>query len=109
MNLDGLCLEVSATAAQGVVGAGTCLRLVQQGTRVLGRYQGGRIARGCLVGNVSRRMLAFRYVQREASGELHAGRSTCDVIRRGDGRMRIVEHFRWDTREGTGTNVFDEV
>ena len=109
MTLDGLCLRVSGTAAQGVVSAATRLRLSQKGSRVLGRYHGGRIAHGCLVGTISGRTLAFRYVQREASGELHAGRSRCDVIRRGDGRIRIVEHFRWDTREGSGTNVFDQV
>jgi hypothetical protein len=41
--------------------------------------------------------------------EVHAGRSTCDVMLRGDGRLRIVEHFQWSTREGSGTNVFDEL
>jgi hypothetical protein len=108
MNLDGLCLFVSSTAEQGVVSSDTRLRLRQKGSRVLGRYSGGRVTRGCLVGTLSGRELVFRYLQREDSGELHGGSSACQVLRRSDGRIRIVEHFRWKTRDGAGTNVFDE-
>jgi hypothetical protein len=108
VNLDGRWLRVSATAASGVVDAGTRFHLVQRGERVLGRYAGGRIARGCLVGRVAGARLVFHYVQREASGEIHAGHSTCDVLRRNDGGVRIVERFQWKTRPGGGVNVFDE-
>jgi hypothetical protein len=31
------------------------------------------------------------------------------VDRTADGRIRIVEHFTWSTRAGSGTNVFDEI
>ena len=106
--LDGLRLSVQSTAANGVVGAGTHLDLVQRGSRVLGTYKGGRIRRGCLVGRLSGDSLTFRYLQVEESGELHGGRSTCDITRREDDRVRIVEHFTWRTRAGSGTNVFEE-
>ena len=76
---------------------------------MLGRYTGGAVDRGYLIGRLSGAELRFRYVQSEVSGEVHAGRSTCDVVLRGDGRLRIVEHFKWSTREGSGTNVFDEL
>ena len=36
------------------------------------------------------------------------GRSRCEVLRRPGGRVRIVEHCAWETRPGSGTNVFDE-
>src|SRR5512145_2690009 len=101
-------MYVSATAALGVVGAGTDLRFVQRGSRVVGRYVGGTIDRGCLVGRVIGSTLVWHYVQRERSGELHAGQSVCDVIERVDGRVRVIERFRWQTRAGSGTNVFDE-
>ena len=109
MNLGGLTFQVCATAAVGVVSAQTRLRLVQRGSRIFGRYQGGSIVRGCLVGRVSGDMLTFRYAQRERDGGLHAGRSSCvlEVLR--DGRLRIHEHFRWSTREGSGTNIFEQV
>jgi hypothetical protein len=107
-SLDGVSMTVQSTAAIGVVGDGTRLDLVQRGARVLGRYQGGRIRRGCLVGRLTGACLTFRYLQVEQSGELHGGRSTCDVIRTHDGRIRIVEHFTWRTRAGSGTNIFEE-
>ena len=109
MNLDGCVMEVTTTATKGVVGAGTQLRFTQKGNRVLARYAGGRVSRGYLVGRLDGRALTFRYLQREASGELHGGQSRCDLVELGDGRRRIVEHFRWSTREGSGVNVFDEV
>jgi len=109
MNLDGVVMSVQSTAEQGVVGAGTRLRFLQKGTRVFARYSGGSIARGCLVGAIAGDSLRFRYVQQEVSGGLHAGRSVCALTVLEDGRLRIVEHFVWSTRPGSGTNVFDEV
>src|SRR5580704_3970676 len=109
MNLDRVVMCVSSTADQGVVGAGTRLRFTQKGARVMGRYSGGAISRGCLVGTLSGSQLVFRYTQVEASGEIHGGRSVCEVERRVDQRMRIVEHFAWRTRAGGGTNVFEEI
>jgi hypothetical protein len=109
MNLHGLSFRVHATASIGVVSAQTRLRLIQRGSRIFGRYEGGSIMRGYLVGQVSGDTLTFRYAQREREGGIHAGRSSCvlEVLR--DGRLRIHEHFSWSTREGTGTNVFDQV
>jgi|SRR5580704_13746495 hypothetical protein len=109
MNLDRVVMWVSSTAEQGVVGEGTLLRFTQKGARVMGRYSGGAISRGCLVGTLSGSQLVFRYAQLEASGEIHGGRSVCEVERRADHRMRIVEHFAWSTRAGCGTNVFEEI
>ena len=109
MNLDRVVMHVSSTADQGVVGPGTRLRFMQKGSRVMGRYNGGAVSRGCLVGTLSGSQLVFRYVQVEASGEIHGGHSVCEVERRTDRRIRIVEHFAWRTRPGSGINVFEEI
>ena len=53
MNLDRVVMHVSSTADQGVVGPGTRLRFMQKGSRVMGRYRGGAVLRGCLVGTIS--------------------------------------------------------
>lgn len=106
--LDGLVLRVAATASNGVVDGATRLILRQRGARVVGRYSGGSIRRGCLVGSVSGSDFAFRYAQVEASGEIHGGSSSCDLERTPSGLVRIVERFRWRTRDGGGTNVFEE-
>lgn len=109
MNLDGLTMCVSSTASIGVVGAGTLLHFTQKGSRVLARYSGGSIQRGYLVGDIEDERLRFRYTQIEANGGIHGGSSVCDVETLSDGRTRIVEHFTWRTREGSGDNVFDEM
>jgi hypothetical protein len=109
MNLDQVVMYVSSTADQGVVSQGTRLRFLQKGSRVMARYDGGAVSRGCLVGTLSGSQLVFRYAQVEASGEIHGGRSVCEVDRGPDGRIRIVEHFAWRSRPGSGTNVFEEI
>jgi hypothetical protein len=109
MNLDGRVMYVSSTAEQGVIGAGTRLRFSQKGARVLGRYDGGAVVRGYLVGRLEGSRLVFRYAQVEASTEVHRGSSVCDVLSRPDGRVRIHERLVWHTRPGYGTNVLDEI
>ena len=100
---------VSSTGDGGVVDVETQLVFQQRGPRVVGKYQGGSIRRGILVGAVSDVALTFRYLQVEASGEIHGGRSTCEITRTPEGRLRILERFAWTTRAGSGTNVFDEL
>jgi hypothetical protein len=108
MNIDGLCFEVCTTASVGVVSAQTRLHLTQRGSRIFGRYEGGSILRGYLVGQVSGHALTFRYTQRERAGGIHGGRSSCVLEVLSDGRLRIHEHFTWKTREGAGTNIFEQ-
>ena len=107
-NLNGRTFFVSATAANGVVDTDTRLYFSQVGSRVIARYVGGNVLRGCLVGRLTGDRLDFRYAQRETNAAIHGGRSDCEVQRLDDGRTRIVEHFSWSTRVGSGTNVFDE-
>lgn len=109
LNLDGVTMRVSATAAQGVVDIDTRLHFRQKRERVFGRYSGGSVRRGFLVGRLRDGGLAFRYAQVEASGEVHAGSSACTLIRQPNSALRLFEHFTWRTRAGSGTNVFDEV
>ena len=108
-DLDRLTVYVSSTSEQGVVDADTRITFSQRGGRVLGRYRGGRVRRGVLVGGVSGAALAFRYLQVEDSGEIHGGRSRCEISRTPEGRLRILERFEWTTRMGRGVNVFDEL
>lgn len=108
LSLDGAVFRVAATADNGVVSSDTRLVLTRRGSRILGRYTGGSIRRGCLVGTQEGFTLTFRYAQTEQDGHVHGGHSGCDLVRLEDGRLRIVEHFQWDTRTGSGINWFDE-
>jgi len=107
--LDQLSFHVSSTAPRGVVSSDTCLHFAQRGSRVLGRYHGGTIHRGYLVGTVAGCVLQFRYAQVEVTGHVHGGRSICDIEQLSDGRLRLHEHFTWETRPGSGTNCFDQM
>ena len=109
MKLDGTSFQVTAAAEDGVVSHDTRLTFVQRGSRVVGRYAGGSIRRGYLVGEFVGGTLQFRYAQVETGGEVHGGRSTCSIETLSDGRLRLREHFVWETRLGHGTNVFDQL
>jgi len=109
ISLDSRIMYVSSTAQLGVVGSGTKLRFIQRGSRFIAKYSGGNIQRGCLVGKIINETLEWHYLQYEQSGELHSGRSTCEIIEGIDGKVRVIEHFQWQTRPGSGTNVFDEL
>jgi len=109
MNLDQTRFRVSSTAANGVVSSDTCLAFVQRGAKILGRYSGGSILRGYLVGTLTGTVLQFRFTQREAAGHIHGGRSVCEFERLSNDRLRLHEHFTWTTRAGAGTNTFDQM
>lgn len=81
---------------------------MQRGNRILGRYQGGNIERGYLVGCLAGHTLHFGYSQQERGGGIHGGSSICFLELLSDGRLRIREHFTWKTREGAGMNIFDQ-
>lgn len=109
INFDGVVMYVSATDACGVVDTKTLLYFKQKGLRVLARYSGGSVKRGCLVGTLSGSALVFRYTQLEDSGQIHGGRSNCEVQCSAQAQLRVIEHFTWITRSGSGTNIFDEI
>ena len=111
INLDGAVMYVSSTDDRGVVDAKTRLHFTQKGSRVFARYGGGSVTRGCLVGTLSGSKLVFRFTQLEDSGQIHGGRSICEVQGVSRTRLRVLEHFTftWSTRSGSGTNIFDEI
>src|SRR5690348_5680712 len=101
MNLDNTQFRVSSTADLGVVSSDTRLALAQHGTKIIGRYGGGSILRGYLVGTLTGTVLRFRFTQREVAGQIHGGRSICELERVSSGRLRLHEHFTWTTRVGS--------
>ncbi|HKF01605.1 MAG TPA: hypothetical protein VKB49_04805 [Candidatus Sulfotelmatobacter sp.] len=109
INLDGVVMYVSSTDYRGVVNAKTRLHFIQKGSRVFARYAGGRVKRGCIVGTISGSELVFRYAQLEDSEQIHGGRSICEVQWTEEAGLRVIEHFTWSTRIGSGTNIFVEI
>jgi len=109
ISLNGVKMHVTTTAAEGVVNADTIFTFSQDGPVVTARYAGGKVLAGSLVGVMSAGRLEFQYAQMDLDHRLDGGRSTCEVSRGADGRLRLLEHFEWASREGSGTNVFEEL
>ena len=93
----------------GVVNKDTYFNFSQTENIVTAEYSGGGIKNGYLIGKLEKDQLEFRYVQLQTDGKLDSGKSNCEVKILSDGRIQIVEHFKWETREGTGTNIFEEI
>ena len=109
ISLDGIQMRVVSTAEGGEVNTETLFGFVQDGSVVSARYAGGKVQLGYLVGTISAEGVRFRYAQVDNDGRLDGGHSTCEISRMADGRIRLLEHFKWDSREGSGTNVFEEI
>ena len=109
VSLDGVKMRVVATAANGVVGAGTIFVFEQQGCVVTARYSGGRITAGFLAGTWDGSRLAFRYVQVTDGDSIDSGQSVAHLTRSPEGRLRLEENFQWESRAGAGTNIFEEI
>jgi threonine dehydratase len=109
LSLDGVRMRVLSTASSGEVGRETLFSFEQDGATVSARYGGGAVRLGWLVGTLAGRRLTFRYAQVDQAGRVDGGRSDCELERLPDGRIRLLEHFQWDSREGSGTNTLEQV
>ena len=109
LDFTGRRMRVRATDAVGVVSDETVLVFEQAGQVVSARYRGGSIVDGYLIGLLQENILSFRYVQADKNGRLDAGVSTGTIEILADGRLRLIEEFEWITRNGKGTNVFEEM
>ncbi len=108
-SFDGVRMNAPITAPNGVINAETIFEFRQQGDTISANYSGGKIIHGHLVGVLEGDKFRFRFAQRENSGKLDGGESLCDVEQTSDGRIRLVEHFQWESRDGAGTNVIEEL
>ena len=107
-SLHGKRMRVLQTAESGVVGSGTRLVFEESDSVITARYDGGAVVVGYLVGRRTGQQAMFRYAQISTSGEVDGGVSQCDLAIT-DGRLRLHEHFRWESRTGEGLNVFEEL
>lgn len=108
-SLHGVRMRVTSGAEAAAVSSDTVFEFEQTGNIFSARYRGGQIADGYLIGIfLSDGKLEFRYVQADRNGRIDAGVSTGALTRLPDGRLRLVENFRWSTRPESGQNVFEE-
>lgn len=110
-SLDGVVMTVRETSPGAVVEPGTVFCFDQHGTLVTARYGGGSIADGWLAGVIDPKasLLRFRYLQIGTDGAIDSGHSNAEIGRLPDGRLQLVEHFTWASRQGSGVNRLQEV
>ncbi|NIH80461.1 DUF6196 family protein [Amycolatopsis viridis] len=106
--LDGVVLRTVATADNSALGPDTVFCFEQRGDAITARYGGSGITDGWLAGTVDGTQVQFHYLQVQADGTVDSGRSAGEVTRLPDGRWSLTEHFTWASREGSGTNRFEE-
>jgi len=102
-------MNVVQTDPNGVVNKNTVFEFEQSGSMVSSKYSGGRIQKGYLIGLVKDDTLEFRFTQLQDDNILDGGYSKCKIEILNDGRIRLIEKFEWESREGIGENIFEEI
>ncbi|MFJ8935559.1 hypothetical protein ACIRL0_07535 [Streptomyces sp. NPDC102365] len=108
-SLDGLVLAPVADQAPGQVGTRTRFSYHERDGVIWAEYAGGDVVRGHLVGTREGDRLDFRYVQLKTDGTTSSGHCASQVAESPDGRVRLAETWEWESQEGRGTSVVEEV
>lgn len=109
MNLDNIKMNVIETSANGIVNESTIFTFSQTDNFISATYSGGQILKGYLVGTLNQNKISFSYCQLQTDGKMDHGQSECDILIE-NGKIRLVEHFTWASRNGeTGINIFQEL
>ncbi|MFE3143228.1 hypothetical protein [Streptomyces scopuliridis] len=108
-SLDGLVLSPVADQAPGQVGTSTRFVYHEEDGLIRAEYEGGDVVRGYLVGTRERDRLDFRYVQLKRDGATSSGHCVSAVVDLPDGRVRLEETWEWESQEGSGTSVVEQL
>jgi hypothetical protein len=108
-SLDGLVLAPVADQAPGQVGTRTRFTYHEEDGRIWAEYAGGDVVRGNLVGTRAGDRLDFRYVQLKQDGSTSSGHCVSTVVELADGRVRLEETWAWESQEGSGTSVVEQL
>jgi len=109
VSLDGRTLVGVENADQGEVSGDTEFQFEQNGSRIYAHYSGGEIVDGHLVGTLKGNQWDIRYAQINEDGETATGHSVGEITVLNDGRVRIEDKWEWESQEGTGESILEEV
>ncbi|ARK13114.1 n-acetylglutamate synthase [Fibrivirga algicola] len=111
MNYNNKIFRAVRNTANGETSTATIFYYEQTGNILTGKYCGGRIVTGQLLGLVGEDgQLDFRYQQINTDGQLMTGccQSTPEVLP--TGKIRLHETWRWTSGdESSGTSTVDEI
>lgn len=109
ISLDGRTLVGIANTEHGEVSGDTRFHFDQNGNRIRAHYSGGDIVDGYLVGTFDGTRWDIRYVQINEEGDTATGHSIGEVKALDDGRVRVEDEWEWESKDGTGESVLEEV
>lgn len=109
LSLDGRCLVGVANDESGDVSEETRFRFTQDGDRIHASYSGGDVVDGHLVGTFDGSEWDVRYAQLDERGETATGHSVGRVRLLEDGRVRVEDEWEWESKDGSGESVLEEV
>lgn len=95
-DLHGLTFEVEAEDDGDGPWVGATMRFLQEGRRVLARYDGEQHVEGELAGILLRDVVSYRYVHEVVDGAEERGGGRCRLQRRHDGRLELVDEWTGD-------------
>jgi hypothetical protein len=107
-SLDGRSFAAVANVG-GEVGADTIFEYRERDGEVWATYRGGAVRHGYLVGTRTGDTLDIRYVQLNADGETSGGHCATSIEVLPDGRLRLDEVWVWESKQGKGTSLVEEV
>ena len=108
-SMDGRTVVGVRNSASGEVGGDTVFHYHEADGVVWAEYGGGAVVRGHLVGTRTGDDLDFRYVHLSTAGATASGHCTARLELLPDGRIRSHETWEWESREGAGTSVVEEL
>jgi hypothetical protein len=108
-SLDGRLFRVAAMGAAGEASEATVFEYHERDGVVWARYEGGAVRLGFLVGTRDGDRLDFRYSQMNEHGETSNGRCSTTISTLPDGRLRLDEHWAWESKSGAGTSAAEEI
>lgn len=109
LSLDGRQFQAVSDTIGGEVGTETIFEFSQEANLIWARYTGGQVRLGFLVGTSTGAELTFRYTQINLAGETSTGHSRDSMEVLSDGRVRLHETWAWDSHDGSGTSILEEM
>jgi len=109
ISLDGRTLVGVENSGSGEVSGDTVFEFEQDGDRLYASYAGGDVVDGHLVGTFDGEQWDIRYAQINSADETATGHSVGTVALLDDGRVRVEDEWEWESREGSGRSVLEEI
>lgn len=87
----------------------TVFSFVQVNELVAAEYCGGKVESGILTGYMDGDVMVFHYVQINTEGERNSGNSIDAIEIMKNGKVRLIDRWKWETKAGEGFCILEEV